>query len=84
MDVSILDMNTLIIKGGIMVDKKLKSVITDLCGDYEKAKQLYDSAGLNDELKQSALQSMATILQLQAVAISNYANFMATPNPRSN
>jgi hypothetical protein len=63
-----------------MTEKKLKSQITDLCSEYNKAKQIYDTSGLNAELKESALQSMANILQLQSIAIANYANFCTAEN----
>jgi hypothetical protein len=46
-------------------------ITSGLVKDYEKARGIYDSAGLNDELKTNALNSMATALQLQSVALEN-------------
>lgn len=54
---------------------KLENVVADLCGDYEKARALYNKAGLDATLKENSLQAMANALQLQTVAIQNYANW---------
>jgi hypothetical protein len=59
---------------------KLKKQIEDLCSEYGNAKRLYDGAGLDAVLKESALQAMANILQLQQLALSNYAMFINAQN----
>lgn len=46
-------------------------ITSGLVKDYEKARGIYDSAGLNEELKQAALNSMAAALQMQSVALEN-------------
>lgn len=55
--------------------KELRWTISGLVKEYRKAKEVYDNSGLNAELKVDALNTMATILQLQNVAIQNLANF---------
>ena len=52
---------------------KFERQIEDLLSEYDKAKELYDNAGLNAELKESALQAMANIMQLQQLALNNWA-----------
>jgi hypothetical protein len=54
---------------------KLKSIVDDLSIDYGKARNLHDKAGLDATLKENSLQAMANALQLQTVAIQNYANW---------
>ncbi|RLD02967.1 MAG: hypothetical protein DRI65_13865 [Chloroflexota bacterium] len=56
-------------------EKKLKLIVQGFVSEYAKVKNLYDSAGLDAKLKESALQGMANALQLQGVAIQNYANW---------
>jgi len=56
-------------------EKKLKLIVQGFLAEYGKVKNLYDSAGLDAKLKESALQGMANTLQLQSVAIQNYANW---------
>jgi hypothetical protein len=53
--------------------KELEKQVADLTLEYDNAKGLYDGAGLNAELKESALQAMANILQLQQLALNNWA-----------
>jgi hypothetical protein len=51
--------------------RSFSNITAGLVKDYESARGIYDSAGLNEELKQNALNSMATALQLQSVALEN-------------
>jgi hypothetical protein len=53
----------------------LKDVVEDLISEYKKVSELYKHAGLNAELKNSALHGMANVLQLKQAAIQNYANW---------
>ena len=62
-----------------MLDK-FKKQVKDLTSEYEKAKDLYDRAGLDAELKESALHSMANILQLQQLALANYGSAVQIEN----
>lgn len=62
-----------------MLDK-LKKQVEDLTSEYEKAKALYDGAGLDANLKDSALQAMANVLQLQQLALNNYATAASIEN----
>jgi hypothetical protein len=55
--------------------KELRGQVADLLIEYRKAKELYDNAGMNAELKVDALQAMANLLQLQNIAILNLNNF---------
>jgi hypothetical protein len=54
---------------------RLQTIVADLTADYERARNLYDKAGLDANLKENALQAMANAMQLQNVAIQNYANW---------
>jgi hypothetical protein len=54
---------------------KLGTVVSDLAEDYAKARDLFNKAGLDATLKENSLQAMANALQLQSVAIQNYANW---------
>lgn len=54
---------------------RLKDVVKDCQKDYERARDLYNKAGLDAGLKDSALQAMANAMQLKSVAIQNYANW---------
>jgi hypothetical protein len=56
-------------------DKDLEEIVIGLVEEYAKIKKLYDSAGLDVKLKESALQGMVNTIQLQQVAIQNYANW---------
>ena len=57
------------------ISEGFKNVVRDLMNEYGKVKALYDGAGLDAKLKESALQAMANTLQLQSVVIQNYANW---------
>jgi hypothetical protein len=58
-----------------MIDK-FEQQIDDLLTEYENAKRMYDGAGLDATLKESALQAMANTLQLQQLAIQNYGMYV--------
>lgn len=58
-----------------MVTEQLEYAVQALANEYDKVKNLYDKAGSDAKLKESALQGMANALQLQGVAIQNYANW---------
>jgi len=55
--------------------KGLRVQLSGLMKEYDKAKGIYDNAGLNAELKADALNTMASVIQMEAVAINNVANF---------
>jgi hypothetical protein len=55
--------------------KGLRVQLSGLMKEYDKAKGIYDKAALNAELKADALNTMASAIQLEAVAINNIANF---------
>lgn len=55
--------------------KDLEVIVTDLVNEYKTVSKLYASAGLEVELKEQALQGMVHLVQLQQVAIQNYANW---------
>jgi hypothetical protein len=55
--------------------KEMRNQLGGLIKEYVKAKGIYDNAGLNAELKADALNTMASVLQLEGVAINNIANF---------
>lgn len=57
------------------IEQRLSGIVEGLITEYDKAKGLYDKAGLNAELKESSLTTMANVLQFQTVAIQNYANW---------
>jgi hypothetical protein len=56
-------------------NKGLEEIVIGLVEEYAKIKKLYDSAGLDVKIKESALQGMVNTIQLQQVAIQNYANW---------
>lgn len=58
------------------MQKQLKDQIKDLISDYEKARNVFNGAGMNAELKNEALQGMANALQLQQVALQNLAQYL--------
>jgi len=55
--------------------KGLRGQLSGLMKEYDKAKGIYDNAGLNAELKADALNTMASVIQLEAVAVNNIGNF---------
>jgi len=55
--------------------EKLEKIVRGYVDEHGKVKALYDSAGLDAKLKESALQGMANTLQLTSVAIQNLANW---------
>ncbi len=57
------------------IEIRLKSTVDGLQAEYERAKNLYDKSGLDANLKENSLTTMATALQMQSVAIQNYANW---------
>lgn len=54
---------------------ELHRIVDELTKDYDRARNLFDKAGLDANLKEQSLQAMANALQLQTAAIQNYANW---------
>lgn len=57
-----------------VTSKDLKIVVHELTQEYKKVSKIYNSTD-DPKLKESALQGMANVLQLQSAAIQNYANW---------
>lgn len=55
--------------------ERLKDIVVGLIDTYEDTVRLYETAGVDVKLKEAALQGMVNMIQLQQVAIQNYANW---------
>lgn len=57
------------------VSDSLRTIIFDFVDEYAQIRKIYESEGIDANAKEQALQGMVNLMQLQQLAIQNYANF---------